>query len=290
MTDKLKSSLNILSRIIFYDETDIFNNEFYHDEKLLSEGYRFVRESKPNMFFEAYVRFPDTRNQDVEIINFEKYKSRKLKSLFADIELEIKEIKYSDKKSLKNILIEVYDELIGIFNKAVKDDRTKLVEQILVLRDTLKFKYSQIVEYHRFYDIKVSKMSLTQGLFQPKEGLKTSFFIDLYFLLIDHRAIDSENISQESFTNTLTSPIPHNKIQFTVNNYLIVYILDQLKYFFHTLTTSTVGDSKLFLNKQGKTLLAGDLNTARTRGEEKEVVKKELFQVDFDLLKETYPV
>ncbi len=289
MTDKLKSSLNTLSRIVFHDETDIFNKEFYHDEKLLGEGYRFVSEYKPNMFFEAYVRFPDSRNQDVEIINFEDYKSLKLKSLFTDIEIEIKEIKYSA-ESLEKILVDVYGELLGIFNKAVKDDRTKLVDQIIVLRDTLKFKYFHIVEYHRFYDIKVSKMSLTQGLFQPKEGLKTSFFIDLYFLLIDHRAIDSENISQESFTNTLTSPIPHNKIQFTVNNYLIVYIFDQLKYFFHALTTSTVGDSKLFLNKQGKTLLAGDLNTARTRGEEKEVVKKELFQVDFDLLKETYPV
>lgn len=290
MTDKLKSSLSTLSRIVFHNETDIFNKEFYHDEVLLNQGYRFVSESKPHMFFEAYVKFPGNKNQEVEIIDLESYKSRKLNNLFSDIEIEIKEYKQIHEHLFSNLLVDVYDELTGIFRKAVKDERDKIAQEILKLRDTLKFKYVHIVDYHRFYDIQIPNRNLPQGLFQPKEGLKTSFFKELYYLLVDHRIIDSEIISPEDFTTTLTSPVPRTKIQFSVNNYLIVYVLDHLKHFFYSFNTSVIGNSELFLNKRGKTLFPRDLNTARTRGEGKKLLNKKRFIEDFNELKDSYPV
>lgn len=291
MTDKLRSSLSTLSRIIFHNETDVFKNEFYHDEKLVGEGYSFVSESKPNMFFEAYIKFPENRNQDVDIINFDSYKSLKLNSLFIDIENEVKDHRQLSKPSFNNLLVEVYDELTGIFKKAVNDERdSQIVEHILILKNIFKFKYSHILDYHRFYDLHKPNQKLTQGLFQPKEELKKNFFKDLYLELVDYRLIDSEKTSQEDFINTLTLPTPQRKIQFTSNNYMIVFVLDHLKHFFHSFTTSSIGDSKLFLNRKGKTLLARDLNSARTRGKEKDLYIKKQFEEVFNDLKDRYPV
>ena len=256
MTKRLKSSLSILNRIVFHNEDNIFSNNFYHDEVLLDQGYKFVSKSKPNMFFEAYVKFPENKNQEYDFINYEDYKKLKIKNLFADIENEIREQKQIPDQSFQNLLVEVYDELTGVFKKAVIDNKVNLVEEILKHRDTLKFKYSHIINYHRFYDLHKPLQYLTQGLFKPKEGLKLPFFKDLYYLLADHRMIDSEKTSQENFISTLTSPSPESQIQFTANNYIVVFVLDQLKPFFQSLTTSSIGDSKLFLNKKGKTIIS----------------------------------
>lgn len=288
MDQKIKNSLDILNRIVFRGDENIFRNDFYQDEELLNNGYNFVSEIKSDIYFEAYVKFPKNNAQEVDIIDYENYIKLRIRKVFDEIQVELGLQKSLDAVLFKNLLFNLFDELTSIFKKAIRDPESLIIKEILTLSDKSRFKYSHIIESHRFYDLRIPNTNLTQGFFQPKEELKMSFFNELYFAFIDYRIIDSEISSPENFTDLLISPNPMNQIQFNVNNYIAVYILDKLSEFFYDLNAYSINKSKLFLNKRGKPLLTTDLNTARTRGKEKEYIIKGQIDEVFDKLKKEY--
>ena len=128
MNQKIENSLNILNRLVFREDENIFRNDFYNDEKLLKQGYTFVSEVKPDIYFEAYVKFPKNKTQEVDIIDYENYIKLRIRKVFEVIQIELSIQKSLDAESFKSLLINLFDELTGIFKKAVNDPNSLIVK------------------------------------------------------------------------------------------------------------------------------------------------------------------
>jgi hypothetical protein len=285
MTELIQSNFKILNQIIFYSDYEIFFTQYQRDEDLLNKGYKFYPETLD--FPSHYALSPDDPNRLPDLIPYDAYFVLQVDKIFKEIQIEIINQSYKNPE-FESILDWVYQEFIGLFNELIHSgEREYLVKRIFKFQRFAKSKYTDVIENHSFYSLQ-KPTPTSQGYFLPKQETKISFFQDLYLILIDHQILDSEKTSRDAFVEVLTSSHPKECLQFYSNNYLAVYVLDQLTPFFTDFNTTKIGSSGMFKNKQGKFLTAQDINTARNRGKGKFLNEKSDFVQDLEELRLNY--
>lgn len=286
MNSIIRTNIEILERIVFKNDQKVFDPDFYKDQILIDQGYKFVNQMKDDLIFQAYVKIPKDKNLDIDIIHYGDYIEYRLKRLFSDMEQALKSEEHQSETSddLQNVLIETSNEIVYLFKKSLAENE-RIAEHITEFSDFLKIRYYRILNDHPVLNLKMPIKNLSIGFFQPQPNLKMFFFKNLYEISIEYRIFDLETCNEEDFIDVLTDPQPSKSLKFNCNNYIAVYFLDQIAEFFLNLNPASIGRSKLFFTKQNRPFTESNLNASRSRGNNKFLIRKTEIRESIDDLK-----
>ncbi|WP_418512630.1 hypothetical protein [Corallibacter sp.] len=277
----MQSSSTVLSfyfDMLFVNSINAVKSSFIGNQTLINNGYSYIPEyeqyEKEQLFEDGvspvFVSDYIEREQFFErLLNFENT------SIYKNIEAEI--LKSLDEKEKATYLTNVFNDIKVLLKRVLKldDDEVRLIEDKLIeIISNLKDRYSSIILYHNAYSYLIKETDIT---FFKNKDLKYSFYTDLYEIAYSLYLIDDVETEERDFINAFSTDKPQvleNKIRFTQSNYIVAYFLEALKPFFNGFTRVAIENSNVFLNKQNKPFTSKDLDTAMSRGKDKNIEEK----------------
>ena len=277
----MESSSSVLSfyfDMLFVNGIQSVKDSFIGNQTLIKNGYSYIPDyeqyEKEQLFEDGlnpiFVSDYIERKQFLErLLSFENT------SIYKKVEVETS--KKLTKEEKEQFLKAVLDDIQVLLKRVLKleDEGVRLIEDKLIeMISNLKDRYSLLISYHNAYNYIIKETDIT---FFKNKDLKYSFYTDLYELAYSLYLIDDVETEERDFINAFSSEKPQvleNKIRFVQSNYIIAHFLEAIKPFFNGFTRVAIENSNVFLNKQNKLFTSKDLDTAMSRGKDKNIEEK----------------
>lgn len=176
----------------------------------------------------------------------------------------------------KQVVLNVLDSLKNLHLKCI-NDRTIIYSQpiqnaLISLIRHLKESYEHLNIIHKAYRLLHKESSFRFSFFGAvKENL--TFYKFLHELFFDNDIIPENFEDEDDFLEVLKSRVPEQtgiKVELTVKQFEIAFILRALEPFFKHFSYKTIEDSKTFCNKKGEPLLEHRLSSALSESVKKQ--------------------
>ncbi|MBS9766113.1 MAG: hypothetical protein KGV44_01075 [Flavobacteriaceae bacterium] len=271
--------LSVYSDILLVQGIEKYKKSFISNKTLRDFGYHYIQEYDYFMKDEMIEDNGFNPIFEIDIIKkddfFEKLLDLVNTSLFKGFIERFSKLKNRGKK--QKLLTAIYDELETLLKKTYTftEEETIIIEnklkEIVIF---LKGKYHSLIEYHNVFRFLIEESDL---FYFRNKDLDNQFYTKLYELAYELYLIDDTETEEYMFIEAFISPTPQilpNKIRFITKNNLIAYFLKSLKPFFDNFTYEAIEKSGVFLNKQNKPIKVTDINTALSRGKDKDLQEK----------------
>lgn len=285
--------LNYFEDFFLGDKKDEIYSNYKTSLELKEKGYQYFNEfdSDGNFVFEGWLNMKAKPIEGTDYIDFDAYLKRDIHKNISEV-LKIIDTRYAnlDEENFKYYFRYILNKLYSYLKLLQVDSLKNPIEfnSIKGFVEKLHAIYPDILKNHRVFNILNQKENLSIAFFLPKTHLNLNFFHQLYDITVDLEIIDDIEIEEEKFINLFILPNPTEPLKFNKSNSLVIYYLDQIKYFFDGLTVAKINSSKLFLNKQGKPITSNDIYTTRSRNSNSKISEKSRIQELVDELKEKF--